>query len=125
MDITTSSLVNNSINTTFSDITPILPQVPISQQIEDNLNPFFNGFLIFLGSTDGIFILYHCAIYVKSSCFCSDDDKTYDLELEQRIYSERQKNKQRRQWCNLRNYYAKKYDTMGQILLLGSLWGKI
>ena len=44
-----------------------------------------------MGSIYGIFILYHCAIYVKSSCFCSEEDKAYDLVLEQRIYSEGQK----------------------------------
>ena len=79
MDLTTQSLVNYSINNTFTDIMPRVPEVPVSQEVEDTVSVFFEGLLIFFGSIFGLVMVYHCALSLKSSCVCFEDE---DFKME-------------------------------------------
>ena len=86
MDLTTQSLVNYSINNTFTDLIPILPEVPVSQEVEDTVSVFFEGLLIFFGSIFGLVMVYHCALSLKSSCICFEDE---DFKMEDKIYKQK------------------------------------
>ena len=87
MDFTTSSLLNNSTNNTISDIIPILPEVPVSQEVEDTVSAFFQGMLIFAASIFGLLFVYHCGLHIKSTCFCFEDE---DFKRENKIYKQKQ-----------------------------------
>ena len=87
MDFTTSSLLNNSTNNKISDIIPILPEVLVSQEVEDTVSAFSQGMLIFVASIFGLIFVYHRAdLHIKGTSFCFEDK---DFKRENKIYKQK------------------------------------